>query len=130
MPTPKKPRKPCAHCGTPCARPTYFYCSNRCQLHYQQALKIAAGQASPVAWRNFLLRTEAHRCAICALTTWNELPIPLELDHIDGHADNNVRENLRLICPNCHAQTATYKNKNAGNGRHYRRLRYQQNQSY
>lgn len=130
MPTPRKSRPPCAHCGQPCARPTYTYCSNRCQLHYQQAQKIAAGDASPVAWRNYLLRTEPNCCAVCRHDTWNERPIPLELDHIDGNSDNNARTNLRLICPNCHAQTDTYKNRNAGNGRHYRRLRYQQNQSY
>lgn len=83
-----------------------------------------------MAWRKFLLRTEPHRCAQCALTTWKEQPIPFELDHIDGCSGNNARENLRLLCPNCRAQTATYKNKNAGNGRHYRRLRYQLQQSY
>ena len=109
MPTPKKPRKPYAHCGESCARPTYTYCSNRCQLHYQRDRKIESGGASPVAWRKFLLRTEKHQCTICNHETWNDLPIPLELDHIDGNAENNVRENLRLICPNCHAQTETYK---------------------
>ena len=130
MPTPRKPRNVCAHCGAACARPSYTYCSNRCQLHYQRDQKIASGNASPVAWRKFLLRTEPNRCAKCALNIWNGLPIPLELDHIDGCSDNNTRKNLRLLCPNCHAQTPTYKNKNAGNGRHYRRLRYQLQQSY
>jgi len=34
------------------------------------------------------------------------------LDHIDGDASNNKRENLRLICPNCDSQTDTFKSKN------------------
>ncbi len=130
MPTPKKPRKLCRQCGTACARPTYTYCSNRCQLHYQQTVKIEAGTASSFAWRNYLLRANGHRCAICQLETWNAQLIPLELDHIDGDATRNTPENLRLLCPNCHAQTDTYKNRNAGNGRHYRRLRYQRGQSF
>ena len=28
--------------------------------------------------------------------------VPLEVDHIDGNAENNSENNLRLICPNCH----------------------------
>ena len=125
MPTPKKPRRACLHCGASCARPSHTYCSNRCQLPYQQEQKISAGGASPRAWRSYLLRTDGHRCTICQFDTWNELPIPLELDHIDGNSGYTVRENLRLLCPNCPAQTDTYKNRNAGNGRHYRRLRCQ-----
>src|SRR6266540_5330922 len=39
-------------------------------------------------------------------------------------------DNLRLICPNCHAQTETYKAKNMGRGRHYRRERYAKGKSY
>ena len=46
-------------------------------------------------------------CEICGLTEWNGVPAPLELDHINGvHGDNRL-ENLRILCPNCHAQTAT-----------------------
>lgn len=68
-----------------------------------------------------LLRTREHRCEICSNTTWNDAPLPLELDHIDGDHTNNASENLRIICPNCHAQTPTYKAKNTGRGRPRRR---------
>lgn len=52
------------------------------------------------------------RCEWCGLDTWNDKPIPLELDHIDGDRYNNLLENLRILCPNCHAQTDTYRGKN------------------
>lgn len=51
-------------------------------------------------------------CSSCNLTTWMNLPIPLELDHIDGDNKNNSLDNLRLLCPNCHAFTPTYRGKN------------------
>lgn len=52
-----------------------------------------------------------HQCAACSNTTWCSHPIPLELDHIDGNPYNHKVSNLRLLCPNCHAQTPTYRNK-------------------
>lgn len=50
-----------------------------------------------------------------------QLPIPIELDHIDGNPENNKSDNLRLICPNCHAQTPTYKGRNIGKVRNSKR---------
>mgnify|MGYP003499428649 FL=1 len=48
-------------------------------------------------------------CMVCKITEYNNRPINLEIDHIDGDNTNNVQENLRFICPNCHSQTSTYK---------------------
>lgn len=53
-----------------------------------------------------------HKCECCSITEWMGQPTPIELDHINGiHTDNRL-ENLRLLCPNCHAQTDTYRGKN------------------
>jgi hypothetical protein len=54
------------------------------------------------------------RCSGCELEVWLGGPIPLELDHIDGDRMNNRIENLRLLCPNCHALTDTYCGRNIG----------------
>lgn len=60
-----------------------------------------------------IFNEQLERCAICQFDKWNGKPITLELDHISGNRKDESRENLRLICPNCHSQTHTYKVKNA-----------------
>jgi hypothetical protein len=54
------------------------------------------------------------RCARCTLDRWLGGPIPLQLDHINGDRNDNRLENLRLLCPTCHALTDTYCGRNAG----------------
>lgn len=54
------------------------------------------------------------RCERCGRDQWNGQQIPLELDHIDGRRENNQLSNLRLLCPNCHAQTPNYRGRNIG----------------
>lgn len=64
--------------------------------------------------KNKLLKNQVfnRQCFSCSGVTWMNHPIPLELDHIDGNHKNNVISNLRLLCPNCHALTETYRGKN------------------
>lgn len=52
-----------------------------------------------------------YACQICGTSSWLDKPIVLELDHIDGNRWNHRLENLRLLCPNCHSQTTTFRNK-------------------
>ena len=50
-----------------------------------------------------------HLCAGCGLgPAWQDRPLTLAVDHIDGEWRNNALDNLRFLCPNCHAQTATW----------------------
>jgi hypothetical protein len=51
------------------------------------------------------------QCATCGGTQWRGHRIPLELDHIDGDRYNNNLTNLRVLCPNCHALTPTYRGR-------------------
>ena len=53
-----------------------------------------------------------HKCEACNLMEWNGLPIPLDLDHINGISTDHRLENLRLLCRNCHAQTGNFCGKN------------------
>jgi hypothetical protein len=53
------------------------------------------------------------QCERCMNVLWNGEKIPLELHHINGNGRDNRLENLLLLCPNCHAQTKTYREKNS-----------------
>lgn len=52
-----------------------------------------------------------YRCEQCGLTEWQGQRISLELNHIDGYNGNHSFDNLQFLCPNCHSQTATFRNK-------------------
>ena len=80
--------------------------------------------------KNYLIDSRGHACEVCGISEWMGELAPIELDHTDGNPLNNDLTNLRLICPNCHAQTKTYKGKNKGNGRYFRKERYAAGKSF
>lgn len=130
--------KICGHCKkeyTPGRNTMGKYCSNQCQQDHSFHQRYEAWlnghvESSPTWLKRALLKLHGHSCSICKLAVWNDQPIPLETEHKDGNSENNSISNLCLICPNCHAQTPTYKARNRGNGRHFRRVRYAAGQSY
>jgi len=104
------------------------YCNLKCQHDFQSKERIRLWLEEDKDWerqapqwaKKYLQELRGAGCEICGITDWNGKPIVLEMDHIDGNHEHNHPDNLRLICPNCHSQTDTYKAKNTGKGRSYR----------
>ena len=57
---------------------------------------------------------KTNSCEECGITRWNDKPLMCELDHINGNSYDHRLENLRMLCPNCHSQTHTFRAKNIG----------------
>lgn len=62
--------------------------------------------------RKWVFRERENKCSQCGIKSWQDKEITIELDHINGNRLDNRRENIRLLCPNCHSQTDSYKGKN------------------
>lgn len=53
-----------------------------------------------------------YECSMCFIRDWNNKPLTLHIDHINGDWSDCRIENLRFLCPNCHSQTDTHSGKN------------------
>ena len=108
-----------------------IYCNSDCHNKSKTAKSFSLMEQGLKDYsKKYLINHYGNQCQKCGITEWNNAPITIELEHIDGDSTNNTFDNLTLLCPNCNSQTPTYKNRNKGNGRHFRRLRYANGQSY
>lgn len=118
----------CENCGKTLNKIQKKYCCPECsqehrhKLAYQDFLmnneKYCNGGYTPKLFKKEFMKEQNNRCAICNCEPFhNDKPLVFILDHIDGDASNNKRENLRMICPNCDSQLDTYKSKNKNSKR-------------
>lgn len=98
------------------------YCSDTCQ--YEGITKVRINE-----WLNgkdvinhagviktYFMNKYNNKCEVCG---WGQVntysnTIPLEIHHIDGNKYNNIPENIKLLCPNCHSLTSTNKGNKRG----------------
>ena len=65
--------------------------------------------------REYIIRNNLieYKCSFCGNTgEWLNKTIALQIDHINGINNDHRLENLRWLCPNCHATTDTYGGRN------------------
>jgi hypothetical protein len=112
------------------------FCSSKCHRNYEEKLRFQEvennGNVSQKTIKLYLIKKYGNKCMCCAWDKVNPTSkkVPIELEHIDGNSENNKLENLKLLCPNCHSLTPTYKALNKGKGRHQRMKRYNEGKSY
>ena len=98
------------------------FCSVNCQMKHkwvnETIPRIENGECSHHAaevLKKYLVEKFGEKCVECGQDgTWNNRPLVLQLDHIDGDSDNNFPSNIRLLCPNCHTQTENFGSKGKG----------------
>jgi hypothetical protein len=69
--------------------------------------------------RAYLIKEAGGVCSLCGWAKVHPVTnkVPLEIDHIDGDSSNNQESNLRVLCPNCHSLTPTFRALNKKSSR-------------
>ena len=113
----------------------HHFCSLKCSQDFRRKTYIneveSGVNVSQYKLRSYLI-TKYKKCMNpdCCWDWSKNSGVSLEVHHIDGNPNNNIISNVILLCPNCHSLTSTYKAKNTGNGRAFRRQRYKEGKSF
>lgn len=114
-PRPKREKVKCLFCKTKDA--FNKFCSNRCQYDYdldqwikkwlRNEVAVEAGSKRLKKALIFLVGNKCEKCGWCEKhpVTGN---VPVQIHHEDGDDSNNKRDNVKLLCPNCHSLTPNY----------------------
>jgi len=79
------------------------------QVYLSNQKKIGSNSLKKKLLKNNI---KQHKCENCNGLEWLGIPIPIELHHINGNPQDNSLENLKILCPNCHAMTHNYRGSN------------------
>lgn len=127
----KKVERPCVICGKKTSHAKCGTCSQTCNQRRLHLINVDKwlngislgyrGKAKQVSEtvRRYIKETRGTACEQCG---WDKKhPVDgkclTEIDHIDGDASNCKPSNLRVICPNCHAMTPTFRARNKKSSR-------------
>ena len=126
----KRKEVKCKHCHEQIKTRAKSFCSNKCQAELKQKsclekwlngdMKSHNGktfQVKPFV-RRYLIEKSNYKCSECGWGERNQASgnVPLEIDHINGIASDGSISNLRVLCPNCHSLTSTFRNLNKVKG--------------
>lgn len=122
----------CLECEKELNKSKRKYCSNKCQGLFESKKTFKNIENGNIdyheeTFKRFLIFKYGAQCMNCG---WNQVnqytgKVPIQIEHIDGNAENNELKNLKLLCPNCHSLTKTWGGANKGNGRKKRREKKQ-----
>lgn len=87
-------------------------CSRECSNKHRKGIKYKIGRPKDKANTLRLIKIELikERGQKCERCNYNKLEI-LHIHHKDKNKNNNKKENLEIICPNCHYEEHLLKKK-------------------